>query len=242
MIAYIRPGRSRRTVMVFGGFHGDEPKSVFVANCLIELLSTSRTRGDATPFPSPTKGDATFFPSPKRGDATLDKGRRYTLSPAPAGKATWIIVPLVNPDGFALRKRRNARGVDLNRNFPTRNRQPGAPRSRMYGGPSPASEPETRAVMRIIERYQPDRMVTIHSIGCGRYCNNYDGPARTIAMAMSRRNGYPVTANIGYPTPGSFGTWAGIERGISVVTLELPSAASPQRCWLDNRDALLCLA
>jgi protein MpaA len=112
----------------------------------------------------------------------------------------------------------------------------------MYGGPSPASEPETRAVMRIIARYRPDRIVTIHSIGLGRYCNNYDGPALTIARAMSRRNGYPVTANIGYPTPGSFGTWAGVERGISVVTLELPSTASPQRCWRDSRDALLCLA
>lgn len=206
--------------MVFGGFHGDEPKSVFVANRLIELLSTS----------------------PAEGNATLDKDRRCTSPSASAGKATWIIVPLVNPDGLALRKRRNARGVDLNRNFPTRNRQPGSPRSRMYGGPSPASEPETRAVMRIIARYRPDRLVTIHSIGRGRYCNNYDGPARTIAMAMSRYNGYPVTANIGYPTPGSFGTWAGVERHIPVVTLELPSAASPLRCWLDNRDALLCLA
>jgi protein MpaA len=164
------------------------------------------------------------------------------LSPASTGKATWIIVPLVNPDGFALRKRRNARGVDLNRNFPTRNWQPGSPRSRMYGGPSPASEPETRAVMRIIARYRPDRIVTIHSIGRGRFCNNYDGPARAIANAMSRRNSYPVTENIGYPTPGSFGTWAGVERLIPVVTLELPSAASPLRCWLDNRDALLCLA
>jgi protein MpaA len=188
--------------MIFGGFHGDEPKSVFVANCLIELLSTS---------------------------------------PASAGKATWIIVPLVNPDGYERRKRRNARGVDINRNFPTRNRQSGSRRSRMFGGPLPASEPETRAVMRIIERYQPDRIVTIHSIGLARFCNNYDGPARAIANAMSRRNGYPVTVNIGYPTPGSFGTWAGVERRIPVVTLELPSTASPQRCWVDNRDALLCL-
>jgi len=188
--------------MVLGGIHGDEPKSVFLTNSLIELLSTS---------------------------------------PKSAGRVTWIIVPLVNPDGFERRKRRNARGVDLNRNFPTRNWQAGPARSRMYGGPAPASELETRAVMRIVKRFRPDVIITIHSINRHRQCNNYDGPAGAIASAMSRHNRYPVTANIGYPTSGSFGTWAGVERGIPVVTLELPSHHSPQRCWLDNSDALIRL-
>jgi protein MpaA len=32
---------------------------------------------------------------------------------------------------------------------------------------------------------------------------------------------YPIEENIGYPTPGSFGTWAGIERNIPTITLEL---------------------
>lgn len=54
-------------------------------------------------------------------------------------------------------------------------------------------------------------------------------------------NGYPVAATIGYPTPGSFGAWAGIELGIPVITLELPSHDSPKRCWEDNREALLNL-
>ena len=50
---------------------------------------------------------------------------------------------------------------------------------------------------------------------------------------------YPVTTSIGYSTPGSFGTWAGVERGIPTVTLELPSHHSAKRCWADNRRALL---
>ena len=32
---------------------------------------------------------------------------------------------------------------------------------------------------------------------------------------------YPVEGDIGYPTPGSFGTWAGIEKNIPTITLEL---------------------
>lgn len=151
----------------------------------------------------------------------------------------WIIVPLVNPDGHARRKRRNARRVDINRNFPTSNWTLGSSRSRMFGGVAPGSEPETRAVMKLIARYRPRRIVTIHSIGLDRFCNNYDGPARALAAKMSRHNRYPVTASIGYPTPGSFGAYAGRELRIPTVTLELPSTHSAKRCWLDNQDALL---
>ena len=51
---------------------------------------------------------------------------------------------------------------------------------------------------------------------------NFDGPARPVAEAMAKTSGYPVVEDIGYPTPGSFGTYAGKIRQIPVVTLELP--------------------
>ncbi len=150
-----------------------------------------------------------------------------------------VIVPVVNPDGYAIRRRRNAAGVDLNRNFPAANWIPGNKRSRFYAGPSPASEPETRAVITLVETLTPKRIISIHSIDKRRFCNNYDGPAIALARKMAEHNKYPVTGSIGYATPGSFGTWAGVERKIPVVTLELPSHRSPKQCWLDNRDALL---
>jgi len=152
-----------------------------------------------------------------------------------------VVVPVVNPDGYEIRKRRNARGVDLNRNFPTANWLRTKRHSRMYGGDRPASEPETRAVTRVVETYEPGKIVTVHSIGRLRHCNNYDGPARALAHRLSRYNRYPVTPSIGYPTPGSFGSWAGRERKIPTITLELPSHHSPKRCWEDNRDALLAI-
>ncbi len=200
--AYAFRGTPKRTVLIFGGFHGDEPKSVFVARRLIDLLYTG---------------------------ADVTRGVR------------WVVVPLVNPDGYEKRRRRNARRVDINRNFPTKNWMPTSRRTRRYGGPTPASEPETQAVMNAVRRFRPMRIVTIHSIGADRHCNNYDGPGRTLALAMRRYNHYPVTASIGYSTPGSFGTWAGGERNIATITLELPSHDSPKRCWDDNRRALLWL-
>lgn len=198
--AYVRGRRSERTLMVFGGFHGDEPKGVYVARRLIEHLEA---------------------------DSSAGRGVR------------WLIVPIVNPDGYERRKRRNANFVDINRNFPTESWTTTSSRSRMFGGIKPASEPETRAVVAAVKRYRPARIVTIHSINEHRHCNNYDGPGKALAVAMGRINGYPVAGSLGYATPGSFGTWAGVERGIATVTLELPSHHSPKRCWEDNRRALL---
>ena len=198
--AHLRAGGSKTTILVFGGFHGDEPKSVFVARRLLALFGADATAGR---------------------------------------NASWVIVPVVNPDGYLRRRRRNARGVDINRNFPTFNWRRTSPRSRMFGGESPGSEPEAKAVIRLVERFAPSLIVTVHSISENRYCNNYDGPGRAPAEAMGQRNGYPVRATIGYPTPGSFGTWAGAERGIATITLELPSHHSSKRCWEDNREALL---
>lgn len=74
------------------------------------------------------------------------------------GAELWV-VPTYNPDGIAAGTRKNARGVDLNRNFPYR----WADLDGNYeSGPRPASEPETRAVMRFLGRVRPDRILSFH--------------------------------------------------------------------------------
>jgi protein MpaA len=187
-------------VLVLAGVHGDEPKGVYVARRLIDLLESDVSAGP---------------------------------------RVRWVVIPVVNPDGYERRRRRNANRVDINRNFPTENWSPTSPRSRMFGGSTPAGEPETRAVIGAVERYRPSFVISIHSIDRRRQCNNYDGPAEALATAMSLRNGYPVAPSIGYPTPGSLGTWAGAERNIPTLTLELPSHHSPKRCWEENGPALV---
>ena len=67
---------------------------------------------------------------------------------------------------------------------------------------------------------------------------NFDGPALELARRMSKINHYPVTSDIGYPTPGSFGTYAGIEHNIPTITLELPRQPI-HKIWKDNIGALL---
>jgi murein peptide amidase A len=148
------------------------------------------------------------------------------------------VIPCANPDGLAAGTRTNVNRVDVNRNFPATNWGPSRP-GVYHGGPSPASEPETRALIEAIDTLQPTRIISIHSIRRGRHCNNFDGPARPLAELMEQYNGYPVTETMGYPTPGSFGSWAGIDRQIPVITLELPRDQPGEQAWADNREALI---
>jgi protein MpaA len=148
------------------------------------------------------------------------------------------IIPLANPDGAAAGRRTNARGIDINRNFPATNWASTKP-GKYHGGAAAGSEPETIALKKAVETLRPRRIVSVHSITRGRECNNYDGPGKQLAERMSACNGYPVTGSIGYPTPGSFGSWAGIDQGIPVITLELPRELSGPKAWEGNRQALI---
>ncbi len=127
-----------------------------------------------------------------------------------------VVLPVANPDGLARHTRNNARGVDLNRNFPATNW-----RSRRRNGPAPLSEPESRAIHDLLERYAPVRIVTIHQPIA---CIDYDGPGRPLAQAMAASSGLPLKKLGG--KPGSLGSHAGITRGIPIITVELPRSAS----------------
>ncbi len=128
-----------------------------------------------------------------------------------------LFIPSLNPDGQSLETRTNANEVDINRNFPTENWELGE-RNRYFGGESPASEIETRFVIDVVEKYAPKLIITLHT---PFKIVNFDGEAREISEKIGKIFNYPVEASIGYPTPGSFGTWAGIERQIPIITIEM---------------------
>ena len=74
------------------------------------------------------------------------------------GVDLWV-VPTYNPDGLARGTRRNARGIDLNRNFP----HDWADLDGSYeSGPRAASEPETRAMMAFLREVRPHRVLSFH--------------------------------------------------------------------------------
>lgn len=153
---------------------------------------------------------------------------------SPISRRGRLFIPCLNPDGLQLNRRTNANNVDINRNFPTKNwgKNEGDnatcddETTNYFGGKSAGGEIETQFLIDTINKYTPSLVMTIHA---PYKVVNYDGPAKEIAEKISDIIKYPVEASIGYPTPGSFGTWAGVERNIPTITLEVDEKIQVQQ-------------
>jgi len=142
-----------------------------------------------------------------------------TLHRAEIGATTTLhAIPNMNPDGYLANTRGNARGVDLNRNWPTGHFQPSR-----RNGQSPLSEPETQAVHAHLRSFAPDLLIVLHSVGDGPFVDA-DGPgdaeAKAFVDAASRIDPRWVVRSDYTNPPGSLGTYAGIENGIATLTVE----------------------
>lgn len=172
---------------------------------------------------------------------TLGRGQRRVLviggihgnerEPAPAVEAlrrhmavftpnaTIRLIRDINPDGSIAGTRGNANGIDLNRNWPAVSfRAAGA------HGAAPLSEPESRVLYTQVEEFRPDLIIVCHSAGNGPFVN-FDGPAAELAerfaeaaRATDRR--WTVRPYMGYETPGSLGSYIGLDRGLPILTIE----------------------
>ena len=151
------------------------------------------------------------------------------------GRASLHVIPRLNPDGCAANERTNGHKVDLNRNMPTRDWTQEARAPRYFPGPSAGSEPETQLLMGFIEKIKAHAIVSAHSWDP---MINYNGPSRKLAERMAEFNKYRISDDIGYPTPGSLGTWAGWERKIPTITLEIQRDSKPDEIWTTHAQAL----
>jgi protein MpaA len=138
--------------------------------------------------------------------------------PVPAGVGLWLIVTM-NPDGDRRGTRSNARGVDLNRNFPD-----GWERSQSRGvfwpGPSAASEPETRGMIRFLTRVKPTAVLSYHqafdvvdisharSRAAGRHLAGWMGERAAIVTCQG-------------PCHGTLTQWVDHDRKAIAITIEL---------------------
>ncbi|KAF8071164.1 SOL1 [Scenedesmus sp. PABB004] len=181
------------------------------------------------------------------------------------------LMPSMNPDGFAARKRENAAGVDLNRNFP----DPVATKDpRALLRPLPDAQPETAAMMRWSLETHFVASANLHE---GALVANYplDGAPDGSNTPQARRNPAPDDVTFAtlaslyarkhktmaaskefkggiingaqwYPVYGGMQDWNYFAARCFGLTLELSDAkwrppADLPKLWDENRDALLAL-
>lgn len=171
-----------------------------------------------------------------------------------------ILVPQVNPDGNALVAggnlfwRKNTYqlngqivGVDLNRNYPAYwnycDGSSGNPSDEVYRGPSAGSEPETQAMMRLVERFKPIADISYHSFselilypnGCAGINNPSKDLFQSIGKSMNAKlrndnnqtNAYQVgtIADVIYEADGSDLDWQWKEHGVLAFSIEVNSSS-----------------
>lgn len=136
--------------------------------------------------------------------------------------APLTIVPIANPDGAervrasawngSIRfSRGNARGIDLNRNFPGSHRAGGFWSRVPYyrSGASPASEPETAAIVRVARAAAPASAISFHNFGRWIFIPPAHRRSPLPQTAIQKRHIESIggARSIGYRS-GQLGRWA----------------------------------
>lgn len=140
-------------------------------------------------------------------------------------KLDLTLVPAFNIDGVLYRTRTNSRGVDLNRNLPTKDWSPEIKTPRYHPGPFANSETENQALAQFIETEKPNFILSLHS---WHPVLNVNGDCHNEAECLARWTGYKIDDDIGYPTPGCLGTFAGLERTSPTLTYEIERGLPPE--------------
>ncbi len=217
------------------------------------IVATRQGRADA-PYVLLVLGQ--MHGSEPRGRAVVAAVRG--LAP-PAQVQVWTISTM-NPDGAAAGSRTNARGVDLNRNFP---RPGGAPPSRLpftgsgtpgaatYRGPHPLSEPETAALDRFLAARRFVASANLHSfMGTVIPARVTDRPSyatykrlcRTFAAAQPRRRYRRLANRLFDAFTGeqedhqhhAYGTWAVCVEVFPVLASFRQHLCAPSVFWRFN--------
>jgi len=149
-----------------------------------------------------------------------------------------VVVPILNVDGYRASTRVNAHMVDLNRNYPTKDWTSEASQKKYNPGPKALSEPENQYLVKLLDKYRPGFIISFHT---WKPILNYNGDCQDVAEFLSSYNKYPISSDIGYPTPGSFGSFVPEKYKAGVLTFECPPLADDKSfkdIWKENEQGL----
>jgi protein MpaA len=150
-----------------------------------------------------------------------------------------IVIPILNVDGYKNQTRVNAHLVDLNRNLPTKDWTRACKEPRYNPGTGPMSEIENQFLIKLMDKYKPGLILSFHS---WKPILNYNGDCKDVAEFLAHYNNYDMASDIGYPTPGSLGTFAVEKYHSPVLTFECPELIKHRETlkeiWIENETGL----
>ena len=252
------PGRSpeptRPVAVVIGAIHGNEVIASEAALGVAHRLARAASDRSTGLMPAPAAGV---------GDGVRPRATAADVAGSVLDAADVTVVPAVNPDArarsletlrrrpLAIPPRRNANGVDLNRNWPM---AAGArahwlpwagtdlPWLPWYRGPAPCSEPEVRALRSCFDARPPAVLLNLHSVGeiVTYPWSSFDHPSPDRegleAMVAAFNRARPVgrrfrskQSNAWYPIVSSSNDFVHDTYGTRAVTVELSTLRAGAR-------------
>lgn len=141
----------------------------------------------------------------------------------------WLCIPCLNPDGFSKKQRTNGRGVDLNRNYPSRSWSPEAKAERYNPGEFAGSEAEIQILTHLILKIKPKLVVHCHS---WEPCIVATADTQlSEAQTLAEVTGYTLQNHIGYETPGSLSQWGWHDHNIPIICIEEREGVELSTVW-----------
>lgn len=156
-------------------------------------------------------------------------------------RLTGVTVTVVrdpNPDGRLRGARTNARGVRLDMNFPTRQWRKVPLADRWLSGRTPESEPETRALIELLDDLKPRRVVILEATRREAELR-YSRAAEAVARQMATESDVTPIAWDAAAAPASFATYTCNDRNLPTVVFRVPAAADVEYNWTNFKRALL---
>lgn len=236
-ILAVKIGVRDNCILYAGGFHGSERLTTLTNLLFIEDFCTCLR--DNTDFSISSARNAIYNKSVIVVPCVNPDGYEIALNGASSAGALAPKITQINGNNDIKYWNANANGVDINHNFDAGfdkmkeiERADGitGPSPRRYGGTMPNSEPETQALVNLVERNNIVQAIAWHSQGeeiYWQYGDNTPEKSFRLAQLFATSSGYKMAEPAPSASHAGFKDWLIDKYGKPAFTIEIGKGVNP---------------